>query len=189
MKKMIERMSRYGDISIRSDGLDDIAAAAWKRIINNQSSASIKIDMMTQKDQKPLTVYLNDKEIIVSGIEDNKFKTKTDLESWKNFSDKYKVDITKSILMDDSRQNTKTAELLGMSSIHISKLDSLLQDSLGSIFNCSLSDILGAKVSKILRKQKISYGKNVDFKEFFKLLLKNKTSDNNNINMSQTQRE
>ena len=189
MKKMLENLGKHCDICIRSDGLDDIASAIWKRIINNQSSANIKIEAMRDKDKKPKTVYLHKTPIIISGIEDNDFNLKKDIKSWEAFSDKYDVDITKSILIDDSRNNTNTASLLGMKSIHISKLDSLLKDSqIGSIYNHSLTDVLG-KITKNLKRLKISYGKHVDLSKLLgDLLTKDSENETKNNLQRQTQK-
>lgn len=182
MKKMIERLNNYGDICIRSDGLNDIACAVWKRIIDNKSSAQIKMEALSEKNTEARHVAFNGKNVFISGIEDNNFNVKSDLQSWKEFSDKYQIDLSKSVLMDDSRDNTNTANLLGMTTIHISILDSILQNShIGSVFRSSLSDILGEKVSKALKEYQISYGKKVDLKTLFNSILqtgKNKTSDN-----------
>lgn len=172
MKKMIERLSNYADICIRSDGLNDIACAAWKRIIDNKSSAQIKIESFSEINNNARHVTFNGRDVFISGIEDNDFKVKTDLQSWKEFSDKYQIDLSKSVLMDDSRDNTNTAKCLNMTTVHISKLDSFLQKShIGSIFHSSLSDILGEKVSKALMQYQISYGKKVDLKTLFNSIL------------------
>ena len=192
MKKLITRLSNYGNICIRSDGLNDIATAAWKRIIENKSSAQIKIEAFSEKDNNARRLSFDGKEIFISGIEDNNFKTKTDIESWKSFSDKHNVDLSKSVLLDDSRSNTNTAKLLDMTTIHISKLDSLLQNSpLGTVFKSSLSDVLGEKISKQLSNYQLSYGKKVDIKTLFNALLKGNTKPKTNSvqkNITVTQR-
>ena len=40
-----------------------------------------------------------------------------------------------------------------------------------SLFNCSLSDILGTKMSKTLKRCQIAYGSKVDVKTLFRNLL------------------
>ena len=146
--------------------------------MDNKSSAQIKIEALAERGNDARIVPFNGMEVFVSGIEDNDFKTKTDLQSWKDFSNKYNIDLSKSVLMDDSRANTNTASLLDMTTIHISKLDSSLQNSpIGSVFKSSLSDILGKKVSKALSKQQLSYGKKVDLKTLFKAILQTNSPD------------
>lgn len=190
MKKMIERLSNYGDVCIRSDGLNDIASAVWKRIIENKSSAQIKIETFSEQDNNARHVTFKGKNVFISGIEDNNFKRKSDLQSWKVFSRKYQIDLSKSVLMDDSRDNTNIAKMLDMTPIHISKLDSALQNfHIGSVFHSSLSDILGKKVSKALSKYQISYGKKVDLKTLFKAILQTSSEKtSNNVKTSQVEK-
>ncbi len=45
MKKMLERLSKMGNICIRSDGLDDVARAVWMRVIENKPSSEIKAEL------------------------------------------------------------------------------------------------------------------------------------------------
>lgn len=185
MKKFIERLGCYGDICVRSDGLSDISVAVWDRIINNKSSAQIKLELLkNNSSNKARTVDFNGKDVLVSGIEDNNFKIKTNADSWKYFSDKYNIDISKSVLLDDSKKNTKTAKLLGMTTIHISVLDSFLQNtSIGTVFKCSLADILGEKLSNGLKRLQLSYGNKVDVKTLFKTILQG--NDQNKTHLKQ----
>ena len=183
MKKFIERLGNYGDVCIRSDGLGDVSAAVWDRIVNNKSSAQIKLEIMKNNNANTFkTVDFNGKNVLVSGIEDNDFTPKTNADSWKKFSDKYNVDISKSVLLDDSKKNTQTAKLLGMTTVHISVLDSFLQNSaIGTVFKCSLADILGEKISKSLKSLQISYGSKVDVKTLFKTILQGNDKNNKSI--------
>lgn len=178
MKELIGRLACFGNICVRSDGLTDIAAAAWKRVVEGQSSAAIKLDMIKNKNtDKHGECHLDNQRVIISGIEDNNFKLKSDSESWNEFSKKHHIDIQKSVLLDDSRKNTRTAEYLGMVTVHISKLDSLLQkSSWGTVYGCSLSDILGKRLAKTLNHFKISYGRKVEPRALFRTLL-GKTTD------------
>ncbi len=129
-----------------------------------------------------------------SGIEDNEYKLKKDKESWKSFSDKHKVDIEKSVLLDDSKKNLNVAKSLGMTTVHISVLDSFLQKSkFGTVFGHSLSDVLGEKMSNTLRRYNISYGKKVDVSTLFKTIFEKTTDgfskafgDYNIINLDKT---
>ena len=176
LKAMMKNLSRYGRICIRSDGLADISYAVWRRVIGNQKSSTIKYELKTTKNNHPYRhLSFNGKNILISGIEDNNFKTKTNVASWHDFSDKHNVNIAKSVLIDDSRANLKTAKMLNMTTVHISKLDSFLQDSsFGTVYQHSLSDILGCRLSSTLKKLRISYGKKVDLKKLFHALLHNK---------------
>lgn len=177
MKKMMERLGEYGDICIRSDGLEEIGAAIWKRVIDDTSSAKIKLDMLNDKtDKKYKELKFGDKNIIISGIADNGFRLKTDTQSWVDFSDRHGIDIGKSVLLDDSRNNTNTANKLGMTTVHISVIDSFLQKSpLGTIYGHSLSDILGERMSNTLKSYQISYGNKVDVKTLFRTILSKKS--------------
>lgn len=181
MKGLIERLSRYGKICVRSDGLTDIAAAAWQRVIEGKPSAAIKLDMLKSKrGGTSTTCRFNGRKIIISGIEDNNFKPKNDSESWKDFAKKHHVNLQKSVLLDDSRENTRTAEYLGMLTVHVSKIDSLLQkSSLGTVYGYSLTDILGRRLTTTLGKFKISCGRKVNPRELFHALL-GKTADKEN---------
>ena len=51
---------------------------------------------------------------------DNNFRLKRDIDSWKIFSDNHNISIPKSVLLDDSRNNTNVAQNLGMTTVHIS---------------------------------------------------------------------
>ena len=187
LRGMMKNLSNYGDICVRSDGLTDISYAAWQRVIEDRPSASIKYHLKTNKKGETFrTTDFNNQNITISGIEDNGFKVKTDLESWKKFSDKHKIDLEKSVLIDDSRDNLDTAKKLNMTTVHISKLDSLLQGTgLGTIYNHSLSDILGERLSSTVKRLKISYGKKVDLKQLFKALLQGKSEEKETANALQ----
>lgn len=173
MKEMIKRLGRLSNICIRSDGLGDIASAVWERVINNKKSSTIKLERLQKRNTTSLRKCQTDGQtILISSIEDNNFRLKTDNESWTAFADKYNIDLQKSVLLDDSRKNTKTAAHLGMLTVHISKLDSFLQKSkIGTVYKHSLSDILGKRLAKTLKKFKISYGRKVDPHLLFKTLL------------------
>lgn len=168
IKEMFGRLSQYGKICIRSDGLGDIASAVFDRVINNVPSSKIKFEMFKKKNQNThRECQLGKKEIIISGIEDNNFQLKTNPQSWDNFSKKHHIDLKKSVLLDDSRKNTRTAEFLGMLTIHISKLDSLLQkSSFGTVFKHSLRDIL--------HRINVSYGSQFNLTRFIKNLTDHK---------------
>ena len=172
VRAMLKRLNRYGDIMVRSDGLTSIASAIWQRVLENRPSEAIKAELLatdTLPRQKLLKFEARD--IIVSGIEDNDMKTKTDLDSWQRFADRYNVDIAKSVLIDDSSDNNKTANMLGMKTIQIGKLDSLLRDTwLGKLQNKTLSNILGAPISAALRHCKIAYGHKVDVAHLFSII-------------------
>ena len=169
LKEFMNRLGKHGDIVIRSDGLSSIAGAAWQRVINNVPSDKIKENLLQgEKLPSKMTVFLGSKKIPVSGIEDNNMQLKTDIKSWQPFFDKHKACVEESVLLDDSKNNIKVAQQLGMTAVHISKLDSFLEKSL---FNCSLSDILGTKMSKTLKRCQIAYGSKVDVKTLFRNLL------------------
>lgn len=172
VRAMLKRLNRYGDIMIRSDGLTGIASAIWQRVLENRSPEEIKAELLsTDTLPKQKVLKFEKHSIVVSGIEDNDMQTKTDIESWKNFAERYNIDIAKSVLIDDSSANNKTATMLGMKTIQISKLDSLLKDTwLGKLQNKSLSDILGAPVSAALRHCKIAYGHKVDVAHLFSII-------------------
>ena len=169
MKKMMHCLSSIGNICIRSDGLGDIAKAAWMRVVENKSSREIKQELNRMRiGQSGKKVKLCGKKVWFSGIEDNEFRLKKDKNSWKLFSEKYLVDVEKSVLLDDSRTNLDVAKSLGMTTVHISVMDSFLSKSTGvSIFGHSLSDVLGKNLSKTIEDYRISYGKKVDVKTLF----------------------
>lgn len=172
VRAMLKRLNRYGDIMVRSDGLTGIASAIWQRVLENRPPEDIKAELLasdTLPKQKQLKFETRD--IIVSGIEDNDMRTKTDSDSWQKFADRYNLDISKSVLIDDSSNNNKTANMLGMKTIQISKLDSLLRDTwLGKLQNKTLSNILGAPISAALRHYKIAYGHKVDVARLFSII-------------------
>lgn len=167
--KFIKRLSNYGDLAVRSDGLTPIAAAAWMRVVENKSDAEIKKEILFSPKQSTTTRYIDDKPVLVSGIDDNGMRTKTDVQSWLDFAERNKCDLHQSVLLDDSRKNLKIAKELGMTTIHISKLDSLLKSS---VFGCGLSDIIGDRMSDSLKRCKLTCGKDVDARTLFRVLLK-----------------
>ena len=183
MKKMMERLSNMGNICIRSDGLDDMARGVWMRVIENRTSSEIKAEIQRRRIEKSdKIVKFCGKLVWFSGIEDNDFKLKEDKESWKSFSDKHKVDIEKSVLLDDSKKNLNVAQSLGMTTVHISVLDSFLQKSkFGTVFGHSLSDVLGEKMSKTLELYSISYGKKVNVSTLFKTIFEKTTKAVDNV--------
>ena len=183
MKKMMERLSSLGNICIRSDGLDDMARAVWMRVIENKPSSEIKTELRRRRtEESDRIVEFCGKKVWFSGIEDNEFKLKKDKESWKIFSNKHKVDIEKSVLLDDSKKNLNVAQSLGMTTVHISALDSFLQKSkFGTVFGWSLTDVLGEKLSKTLEKYSISYGKKVNVSELFKTIFKKTTKTDDRV--------
>ncbi len=169
LKEFMRRLGKHGDIVIRSDGLSSIAGAAWQRVIHDTPSDKIKENLLHgEKLPSRMTVFLGNKKIPVSGIEDNNMQLKTDIKSWQPFFDKHKACVEESVLLDDSKNNIKVAQQLGMTAVHISKLDSFLEKSL---FKCSLSDILGTKMSKTLKRCQIAYGQKVDVKTLFRSIL------------------
>jgi hypothetical protein len=192
---MMERLSSLGNVCIRSDGLDDMARAVWMRVIENKPSSEIKTELRRRRtEESDRIVEFCGKKVWFSGIEDNEFKLKKDKESWKIFSNKHKVDIEKSVLLDDSKKNLNVAKSLGMTTVHISVLDSFLQKSkFGTVFGHSLSDVLGEKMSNTLRRYNISYGKKVDVSTLFKTIFEKTTDgfskafgDYNIINLDKT---
>ena len=172
VRAMLKRLNRYGDIMIRSDGLTGIASAVWQRVLENRPPEELKAEILaSDKMPKQQKLKFEKHEIIVSGIEDNDMQTKTDVESWKKFADRYNIDIAKSVLIDDSSANNKTASMLGMKTIQIGKIDSLLKDTwLGKLQHRDLADILGAPVSAALRHCKIAYGHKVDVAHLFSII-------------------
>ena len=170
LAEFMKRLGNYGKITVRSDGLTALASAAWMRVIENKPSEQIKKELFSSS-QIPscMNVKLDEKNILISGIDDNQMKTKTDVQSWYDFADRNKCDLHKSVLLDDSRNNLKIAQQLGMTTVHISKLDSFLKKS---IFGCGLSDILGHRMSDTLAHCKLAYGKNVDVHTLFSVMLK-----------------
>ena len=91
---------------------------------------------------------------------------------WKQFAEIHKIDLAKSVLMDDSRSNCRQAKELGMTVVRISKLDSFLENSpFQNIMYKSLSGILGVRMSQALNHLSINYGQKVDIKALFKTLL------------------
>ena len=126
----MRRLEKHGDIVIRSDGLSAIAGAAWQRVIHDVPSDKIKENLLYgEKLPSQMTVFLGNKKIPVSGIEDNNMQLKTDIKSWHPFFDKHNACIEESVLLDDSKNNIKVAQQLGMTAVHISKLDSFLEKS------------------------------------------------------------
>lgn len=98
LKKYLESLSHYKNIIIRTDGIADIAGKAFQRLMGGDYRG---------------------KEIIISDIRDNGFRTKTDKESWNIFAKKYNVDLSKSVLIDDSKSNIATAEEMGKKGYHV----------------------------------------------------------------------
>jgi hypothetical protein len=157
--------------------LSEIAGAVWDRVIENKSSGEIKTKMMQNwingvKPEKDKV--LDGKPIYISGIVENRMKIKSSENSgWDEFAKRYDMDLQRSVLIDDSSSNRKVARKLGMTVVPISKLDSLLQGTfLQGIQKRSLSDILGKRMSDTLKHLNLSYGKKVDLRDVFRVLLK-----------------
>lgn len=174
----IKRLCRQGKVIIRSDGMRNMAYAVWERVIRGRSSAKIKQDILGAGHLPPKTsVYIKSREIVISGIEDNFFHPKSEVKGWERFAEIYNVDLTRSVLIDDSRRNTELAKKLGMTTVRISHLDSFLGDTvLKDLRYQSLPDILGIRLSETLRYCNLAYGSKVDVKTLFNTLLQ-KTSD------------
>ena len=169
---MLKRLQNYGEITVRSDGLTAIAAAVWQRVIENRPADEIKKELLAHESlPKQITINFEKHSVNISGIEDNDMETKTNIKSWQNFSERYNIDLSRSVLIDDSKSNNKVAEQLGMKTILVSKLDSFLQKMIfhGSQ-NKTLSDILGTPVSEALRRCKLAYGQKVDMALLFSVI-------------------
>jgi len=169
---MLKRLNRYGDITVRSDGLTALAAAVWQRVIEDRPADEIKKELL-ERDTLPkqMTLDFGKHKINISGIEDNGMETKTNIDSWQRFAERYNIDLSRSVLIDDSKSNNKTAEMLGMKTILISKLDSFLQKTVfQGLQKKSLSDILGTPVSAALRHCKLAYGHKVDMAQLFSII-------------------
>ena len=180
MKEFMARLSKYGDgkVVVRSDGLSEVAMAVWERVINDRPAEEIQQNiknmryMPNPEAQKSFSID-GDDHVQFSGIIENNMQLKTEAESWKAFAKKYDIDMSKSVLIDDSRKNCDVARKLGMTVVPISKLDSLLQrSSLGTMQYKSLGDVLGVRMSKTLEHLNISYGQKVDVRDLFRVLLK-----------------
>ena len=173
MKEFASRLNSMADIIIRTDGLREIASAAWLRVIENCSSAEIKKNMIKDRTSKCKEILLNGQPVRISGIVENNFRTKAEgNDGWQKFAKDNQIDLAKSVLIDDSHNNCNVAEKIGMTTVHISKLDSFLQNSSFRVWHSNLSDILGVRMSDTLRDMRVSYGQKVDIKQFFTQLLK-----------------
>lgn len=167
------RLNSFSNIIVRTDGLSEIARATWLRIMADQPSSQIKEEMIRRHNSPSAEVMFFGEPIQISGIVENNFKTKAQgPDNWQHFADRHQIDLSKSILIDDSRNNCKIAQKLGMTTVHISKLASLTQGSaLQHITHKSLSEILGVRLSHTLKSMNISYGHKVDIQAVFKKLL------------------
>lgn len=173
MKEFAGRLNSMADIIIRTDGLREIAIATWLRVIENCSSAEIKKNLIKDRVSKCEEISLDGRPIRISGIVENNFTTKAEGgESWKKFAENHRIDLSKSVLIDDSHNNCNVAEKIGMTTVHISKLDSFLQDIPFKVWHRSFSDVLGVRMSNTLRDMRVSYGQKVDIKQFFNQLLR-----------------
>ena len=172
LTEFIKRIGSYGQLAVRSDGISAIASAAWMRVVDDKPSNKIKEELLSSPELPSQTTQkIDGQNVLISGIDDNNMKTKTDVQSWLDFAKRNNCDLHKSVLLDDSRNNLKIAQQLGMTTVHISKLDSLLKTSM---FGCGLSDILGHRMSDTLTHCKLTYGKEVDARTLFRVLLKRK---------------
>lgn len=106
LKKHLESLSRHANVIVRTDGISEIAGKVLQRL--------------TGDDYKG-------RKIVISDIRDNDFKTKTDKESWNRFADKYNIDLSKSVLVDDSKANIATAQAAGNTGVRVSKKQPLHQ--------------------------------------------------------------
>lgn len=169
----MERLSSFANIVIRTDGLSEIARATWLRVTENQSSSRLKEQMLRRQKASPTEVKFFGKPIQISGIVENNFKTKAQgPDNWQDFAKNHQIDLSKSILIDDSQDNCKVAQQLGMTTIHINKLVSFIQgSSIQGITHKGLADILGIRLSHTLKSMNINYGNKVDIKAVFKKLL------------------
>lgn len=101
LKKHLEQLSRNRQVIIRTDGISEIAEKAFQRLMGNDYKG---------------------RPIIISDIRDNNFQTKTNLESWNGFAEKYNIDLSKSVLIDDSKANIETAEqAMGNKGFHVTR--------------------------------------------------------------------
>lgn len=184
MVEFMKRLNKYGKVCIRSDGLSEIAGAVWQRVIENRSSAEIKKQIMqdwANGTHTMTTPTLDGETINISGIVENRMKIKSSENSgWQEFADRYDIDLQRSVLIDDSGKNCKVARKLGMTVVPIGKIDSLLHGTfLQGLQKRSLSDILGERMSHTLKHLNISYGKKVDLRDLFRVLLKLPARRNN----------
>lgn len=106
LKQYLESISKDKSIIIHIDGLKEIAAGVWNSVVGPQFRRG---------------------EIIISDIRDNNFQVKTDAESWKRFSEKYNIDLSKSILLDDSKNNIETTSRQGVLGCNVTKEDPLMK--------------------------------------------------------------
>lgn len=177
MGEFLKRLNKYGKICVRSDGLSEIAGAVWARVVENRPSSEIKVQMMHDWAEGKKSIsgpQLDDRPISISGIVENDMKIKSSENSgWLKFAERYGIDLQRSVLIDDSGSNRKVARKLGMTVVPISKIDSLLQGTfLQGLQKRSLSDFLGKRMSDTLKHLNLSYGKKVDLRDLFRVLLK-----------------
>lgn len=119
LKKHLELLSRNKNVIIRTDGVAEIAGKVFRQL--------------TGDDYKG-------RNIIISDIRDNGFKTKTDKESWDRFAGKYGIDLSKSVLIDDSKANIKTAAAAGKTAgRHVSRKQPL-HDILGGMCRAAVKE-------------------------------------------------
>lgn len=106
LKQYLESLSKDQAIIIRTDGLKEIAAGVWNSVIGPKFRGG---------------------EVIISDIRDNNFQVKTDSESWNRFAQKYNIDLSKSILLDDSKNNIETASGHGVLGCNVTKENPLMK--------------------------------------------------------------
>ena len=142
-------------------------------------SLGFKTEMLKSHGPAPQEILFSGKPIQISDIVENGFKIKADAkDGWQAFADNHNINLSKSVLIDDSQNNCQVAKQLGMTVVRISKLDSFLQNSLfKELMHKNLSDILGVRMSHTLKSLSINYGEAVDIKHLFQKLLETPVSE------------
>jgi FMN phosphatase YigB (HAD superfamily) len=179
LREFIKRLGSYSDVIIRTDGLGEVAYGVWQRIMKDETSAKIKVDLLDSQASLSKKIPFMNTTLQISDIVENGLRTKAEgKESWLDFADRYKINLSESVLIDDSQNNCHVAKELGMTVVKISRLDSFLESSpFKDMMHKSLPDVLGIRMSHALNKLSINYGEKVDVKTLFQTLLKTPVSE------------
>ena len=164
LAKFTERLCSFSDVVVRSDGLSEIAYAAWQRVMTGRTSAQIKKEIIEQQTAPIKKAPFAEHFIRISGIAENNFIPKAQgTASWLQFAKVHGIDLSKSVLIDDSQSNCQPAKKLGMTVVNINKLDSFLEGSpLQNIMYESLSDVLGIRMTQTLKSMDIKDDQKID---------------------------
>ncbi len=95
--EILRKTALNSQVIIWSDGLSSVARKVWSRVVGDEF-----------KDN-----------VIFCGIDNVKFRTKCDKIAWQELCEKYNIDVSRSYLIDDSKDNLRMARKHGFKIKHV----------------------------------------------------------------------